>query len=754
MCFVEWGELIPGATADQRQEPQLQALLRACGEHPDMEVVELRRVPGDALGLAIVVDVGDGTVAPGNAVGILRRERLALVYRPAAAMPFEVRPLRRDFPETLHQHSVAADEPRSLCLYDQPWSELERSWTAGKFLTRVLQWLERTADGSLHADDQALEQLFYDAGVHLVLPSVFRGVTALPNQPLRLRLAHQGPPHTTLIGSFGSDPGLASPGLPFVPLLCEVPGVAHPPIQSPPRSLGELQARLEQAGSSLFPALTDAIRQASKGGLTPARDSANAHVLLLVRVPRLRAGDVERVDVVGFLLQGDIAGLGLCLGVLHQVQPGGAAFAFTTMQSEPQAPGATVEAWRSLALDPIHIRYRVDNRTARLLSGLASLDEGPRGVLAGLGALGSALAELWAREGWGRWDLVDPDIVEPHNVVRHLARDPHIGLPKVAVVKALTQDILGEPCDTEAIQASANAQDHAALQRALAGADLLVDATTTLDVPRDWSATDMPRTASVFLTPSGRGSVLLLEDRFRAIRMAALEAQYYRAVLREPWGAVHLRPQGAVRVGAGCRDRSFVISAAQIVLHAALLDQAIQRSVANDAASIHAWTVDPNTGAVAFHQAPVFEVCQQTRSGWTIYWDLGLESDLASMRNGALPSETGGILLGVVDHKLHTIHLVEACPAPSDSQATPHDFIRGTQGVVETRQACLDRTQGQVDYVGEWHSHPPGVGATPSPTDAELLGQLACALVADGVPSVMVIAGAHGEVSVSLGQVL
>ena len=319
-------------------------------------------------------------------------------------------------------------------------------------------------------------------------------------------------------------------------------------------------------------------------------------------------------------------------------------------------------------------------------------------------------------------------------------------------MQGLMRSALGEHCaETLAIQAKANG-DSEALTDAIRDANVLVDATTTLDVPRDWSMRDLPRTASVFLTPSGLGAVLLLENEARSIRVAALEAQYYRSILHQDWGDEHLRHTHPVQVGHGCRDRSVILSAGQVTLHAALLDQGLRRALASPLAAIHLWIMDERTGAVSFHDTLVHAVKHLTRGAWTVYWDANLEADLHTMRAAALPDETGGILLGVVDHKVHTIHLVEACPAPRNSSASPNSFIRGTVGVEDTRQRCLIRTGGIVDYVGEWHSHPHVASACPSVTDVTLLARLSEALAADGVPALMVIAGHEGDLSISLGE--
>ena len=135
---------------------------------------------------------------------------------------------------------------------------------------------------------------------------------------------------------------------------------------------------------------------------------------------------------------------------------------------------------------------------------------------------------------------------------------------------------------------------------------------------------------------------------------------------------------------------------------------------------------------------------------WAVHWDDVLEERLQALREAVLPLETGGILVGVTDHKARTIYLVDAYPAPSDSVATEHEFIRGREGVAECRFDCMKRTRGMVDYVGDWHSHPRLTSATPSHLDLQLVSSLAEHLAADGVPAVMVIAGHNGDLTVTL----
>jgi len=49
------------------------------------------------------------------------------------------------------------------------------------------------------------------------------------------------------------------------------------------------------------------------------------------------------------------------------------------------------------------------------------------------------------------------------------------------------------------------------------------------------------------------------------------------------------------------------------------------------------------------------------------------------------------------------------------------------------------RTGGQLEYIGEWHSHPDGCSCAPSTRDIALFGWLAAHLGAMGQPALMAI---------------
>jgi len=744
--FVDWGERIesiPGELANR----QLRELLHACELHPHFKLVELRQIATIPPHVGIVVEAADGTVAPRNETGILPRERLCLSFRPERNVPAEVLALRTDFPDVVHLNGVGVGEPASLCLYEN-WGFEERQWTPQKHLDRILWWLRRTADGTLHASDQALEQLFYATQFTVVLPAEFNERLASELGAIYCHEVKGANKQIYFIAS-SNKPTEVAPAI--QPLIVDVECVGNIPIRRPPGTLGELADQFTEMGLQLEEPLKEALKRQFR--LTGSGNDGPSGVLLIVRIPRTRNSEVERLDCRGFLIPEKLDEIGIKLGVLFRPVPGGAVsvaeeFAFGGNALAPET------AWRSLTLGMTDLRHMPSRQFARALSGVSQEDAEFAGVLAGFGSLGSIMADIWAREAWGRWSFIDPDDFAPHNTIRHVASANAVGFPKVNLASVLTSQALNrDQANSTAIVARANDLTRPEVAKTLTDARLLVDASTTIEVPRDWSEQDtLPRSASVFFTHSGLSAVLLLEDQGRQTRLSSLEAQYYRAILSSPWGEKHLEKSRQVRVGAGCRDHSLVLSLELVELHGAQLARRLRKAVASDQGAIQVWTLDDDTGAISAVSVDIQPTRSFAKGNWQVRWDEGVEQKLHSMREACLPTETGGVLVGVIDQKLQTITIVDASDAPPDSSADATSFVRG-EGGQDFVSRCEELTGGMVSYVGEWHSHPAGYTSDPSGTDIVLLATLASRLAADGIPALMAIASEQ-DVKVFIGHIL
>lgn len=711
--------------------PETAALWRACERNPYIEFLELRREDYQGWHSEfVVIHAGNGNVATGNPADIRRSERLAIEINPALRVPVIVRTLRKDFPALSHQHCWVPGTPRTLCLYEVSWSTVERSWTAERFLEKMFWWLGESSELKLHRDDQPMEQLFYDSPYKLILPANHAEYANDDSKRLILERVDQ----TTSITFKAVPAGSVEKTGAIQILALSVEPVASAEVVMFPFTLGALDDQLTAWGSGLFDQLEASIRQQVAAGIRESEHSQEEGLLILVWVPRLRHGEVAGTDVKGYLVRTSLLDLAKKLDVVGPADNEGRHFA---IQLIGVAGG---EEWKNLSVLPVEVWPSLNETMARDMSAIDAETAEFSAVLAGVGALGSALGVLWTREGWGRWTFVDPDQLLPHNLTRHVAFNFHTGFRKAEVLKEISAEIYPYAPKPKAFVMSV-VDPNPELRQVICTSQLVVDVTTTFEAPRELALMDdAPRTVSLFLTPSGLSSVMLLEDKQRSIRVDALEGQYYRAIIQNDWGGTHLKNHLGDRwVGGGCRDVSLRMSGECIQLHAGILSGQLRKSVLAEAARLCIWESDEASGSVTAHEIPVYQVTTHEIAGWRVKLDLGLVDKIRVTRAEALPLETGGIIVGITDLKSKTIVIVDVLPTPADSDASNTHFIRGREGQTEALAGIHNRTARIVDYIGEWHSHPAGHSAKASPDDEKLLASLSERMSVEGLPALMLI---------------
>lgn len=724
--------------------PMTKATLDACEKSNDFDIVECRvlKKSDNKTKEIIVVDCINDAVASHNQVGIKKRERIALIFSPITGEEPQVRALRMDFPSSpMHMYSVPPGEPPHLCLYNAPWSEIERSWTPQLFLKQILFWFSGTADGTLHKEDQPVEQMYYNSPFKIVLPPDF--LEKSRDDSFRLILEAVLTSHNsfhTVCGRFIYKNDSKNHNIPKTRVLfLDMPPVVHERPATYQLTLGKTHDQLETRGIELLDKLNECIGDlASPNGILK---KVGERCLIIMSFPLKRSGELtpERCETNALMIDIDLASLGLKTGVLSLHE--------TKYYAVPQIgtnEKATSEDWRDIPATPIEIRNKPDSFDAQKMSGVQRESASFRGAIAGVGALGSVLTDLWSREAWGAWTIIDHDTIEPHNLVRHIAKDFCIGLPKVDAVKLMVEQNYHDGFyHVDTIQDRADNFDNPKIMDALTKSSLIIDSTTTLAFPRDIALRDdVPRCVSVFLSPSGLNSVLLLESSDRTTRLDSLEAQYYRAIINNDWGEIHLSGHaGKIRVGAGCRDISTIISNESVLLHAANLARQIRFLHDHKEPCIRIWASDNDTGELKFNKIIVQNTLCINRTGWEISFDEGVRQKLFNLRQKELPNETGGIILGYIDQKIKKIYVVDVFDAPPDSQRHPDWFERGTQGLVDMLSEIKQRTAYIVDYIGDWHSHPDKIPARPSQDDKKLISELAETLSLDGQPALMIIVG-------------
>jgi len=324
---------------------------------------------------------------------------------------------------------------------------------------------------------------------------------------------------------------------------------------------------------------------------------------------------------------------------------------------------------------------------------------------------------------------------------------PHsmVGRAKARAMTEWANSILAEPVAEGSIVADVlnPGSQQEALANAFRAADVIADFSANQEVAR-YLARDIKRDArcvAAFLNPNGTDVIVLAEDRFRKIPIDAVEMQYYQMLLDQRELENHfLEPEDRIRTARSCRDVSVVLPGDLVSHHAAVASRGIRAALKQDAASISVWTSNAEFDTRVFHQepAPVVEVQVGT---WRLVTNDFLISSVQTQRGRKLPRETGGVLLGSWDLIRGIVYVVASIPAPEDSEERPTSYIRGSLGLEAAVRTATTRAGSQLQYLGEWHSHPDGHTAEPSDDDCKLFAWLENYTNQDGYVPVMLIVG-------------
>jgi integrative and conjugative element protein (TIGR02256 family) len=360
-------------------------------------------------------------------------------------------------------------------------------------------------------------------------------------------------------------------------------------------------------------------------------------------------------------------------------------------------------------------------------------------------ALGSQIANILARSGYGQWSLIDSDVLLPHNIARHALGHALVGMPKVDAMKIQLDTTLAQPIVEHALFADVlNAgEKENDVKNVLETLDAILDFSASVPVARKL-ALETPtqvRRASVFMNPSGSSSIVLCEDSQQLTRLDSLEMQYYRAILSHTQLADHFTTAaGSIRYATSCRDVSSTLPEHRVALHAALTSPAIQEALSSEEARIRVWIAD-REGAVQSLNIPSEAMIERQIGGWTLITDVGLMTKLKGLRAVGLPQETGGVLLGTWDLIRRIVYVADTIPAPPDSRKRETSFIRGCDELLDSVMQAGRTTSGMLQYVGEWHSHPNGYGTAPSDDDRNVFKWTTEKTTEDGYQPVMAIVG-------------
>ncbi len=686
-----------------------------------VDLVECRR---DSENDVVVVGI-EPEVPQRPANDIARHERLAIYFDHADRKHQRVLAMRRNFPRVMHTNVTPAGSPVELCLYEIPYSELRLQWTAARFIHQVSRWLTKTARDELHNEDQPLEQLFIGVHDRIILPrSCFTDSSV---DPLVVRNVFDNGNGIVLIATSLNESTVVNAKPSFTLLTYRANPRSHGAIQSLPRTLSELVEYLGDEGEEFLEWLASKLKECQND---PAIEMS-LPLFLAVYFPKQRFADsaIESVETWTFATESNLLEVGAAIGC------------FGTENSDTQGGiilgRDATKSGQGIQLDIFRPTLRLSLSDGAYCSGLEA--DSNEYIAVGAGALGSQVLGNLVRMGQGRWTVVDKDIFLPHNATRHCLTGRTSGCAKAKATafhlnaiyeEQLATSIVADACDLDNAELTEKYRNTAAIF------DLAASIAASRALAIDVNA--QGRRVSSFLSPSGRDSVILAESVNRQPRLDLLEMEYYRALVHDPRLSGHLDVLGGqYRYSNSCRDVSVRLPQDLVALHAAIAARQFRSLNNNFIARV--FRTDDNLVTTSI-EVDVASYRTLVVNGWTLQVSERLIRSMAQERVSTLPRETGGVLLGSIDLARRLFYIVDSLSAPPDSQGTETSYLRGCEGLLDSLETIRGQTGGQLEYVGEWHSHP-GQSTRPSKHDGQLFDWLAQHRLMDGIPALMAIVG-------------
>jgi len=726
----------------------------------------------------------DCTHTPRARHGLRLRPRERFVVHVAGGFPFEL-PLvllpHRRWAGTPHvQWGV------QLCLYAAPSIEWVPADGMLGLVDRLARWLERAALGELDPDDQPLHPpVAYTSGENgvVVVRADIGDFAPATERSGRLQAgigaAERAEQPTTAYRLVVGISELVSDGrcdlvewVPRVEWLRRFSAGELPPVRGDravagtlavlldrelsfeyPKRAAELVAALESIGvpsAELFAAVGEvgavndvlASRRAGDGPVTPA----DLHLFVGTPSRRRQDGSLRshlvcwRFDEVGRLVAENLLFAGASDAALAHV----GELATTLLPSwVARAETSWVRVMEARA--EVTIRRDADSSAEWIRDRLV--------LVLGCGALGAPIAEYCVRGGAAEVCVIDHDPVTPGILVRQPYSDDDIGVPKAqALATRLNRIRLDQPVRPVVGTVQAEVL---ALSAPPPNFDLVIDATadsavaSLLELRRARSREAWPPTLSVVIGHDARRGVVTIAkpgatgSGRHVLRLLALAGRGQHADRLDDVATdlFPLEPRATTfQPEPGCSSPTFTGSAADLGALAGHLFDAGLRALADDGPDA---TAEPMVAAavrlegggagkarpaVTWVGWPNDQLCNDTDSGYEIRISQpALAHMRAEVRRGARlrgPTiETGGLLLGAVDHACRCIWVDDVSGPPPDSLLSAVHFDHGIEGVKELIAYHRERSGRLTSFLGMWHSHPFGK-AEPSPTDTAAMAAL------------------------------
>lgn len=592
--------------------------------------------------------------------------------------------LRDDFPRVF-PHINPSESDVCPCIYEGSLSELlqQAEWMNG-VLNQLVDWLEKAASNSLLNYDQGWEPMRIDSSSGYICFEKYSVLDFFSRSTEGSKKVMYSKSNELFFVDFSADLSKSKSAT-----LCAftTPAIIDKYTPCPITNIAELYHYAETIGVSNF---KERIESYDSENI----DDDLLFCILAVKRPVNLIGSEHAIELINFVIN----------------------------KSAPRKK-KNKKLKRVLLDCKVQMLHHIDKVSPELLKRISgsTQNNNTRSIaILGCGSLGSKIALHLARNGNQPFLCIDKDVFLPHNNARH-GLTFTFSKNKAELLSYSLYSMTGQECE---IAEEAVSTDYSKSK-------IIIDSTASFSVRSFLMGSEIiPPVISAGLYDRGKSGLLFMESKSRKTRLCDLWAHLYLMTLNdsETRQMLFASHNNEISIGQSCSSNTLIMSDAVISLYAASCSLQIQKILEDGF---------PETGKIFLMKqgdfgnliTEKFDIPDNTviRSlrpkNWQTRLSSSVEKRMSELSSRKQPNETGGVLLGSVFLNAKTIVITDIIDAPPDSIETRTEFVLGTE-CLETQIKDIERkTNGKVTYLGTWHSHPFGGGAseTDKRTSAKLL---------------------------------
>ena len=343
--------------------------------------------------------------------------------------------------------------------------------------------------------------------------------------------------------------------------------------------------------------------------------------------------------------------------------------------------------------------------------------------LLGCGSLGSKVALHLAKTGCYQFELVDKDYFSSHNNARHglvIADFNNLCFSKSQLLyrQLLDLNVEAKPIDKD-IRSMGDKEGFSLNKKT----DYILDATASLPVHYYLShhcAQLRGRLLQSTLYGKSTMGVIAIEGDVRTVRIDDIAAfvntlcigndQVKKAMYGEVGPRINYFGEGCGSVTTIMNDMDISLMSTAV---SSRINAHIQHSSTTTEGLLHVGLIDQSSLEMAwmtYRFPPTLIIPKNSRYDWNVRILGSITKKIEELSNEDSTLENGGIIAGQVCHLSKTIYVNYLLDAPKGSVRTRDSFELSTEGLSREFDRIHERTNGQITFLGTWHSH---TSATP-----------------------------------------